>query len=361
MNTGIISSINVFVLEVPFSKPIRSALGTYVGSDYVVVEIRTKDGLTGYGYTTSLDRRGTKAVVSYIENDLVPLALERDVNQPSTLWNLMWSPNKARMRGGVGLHALSAMDIAIWDACAKLHEISLTKFLGGARDQIEVYGSGGWLSLSDGELMAEAQCYAENGITEYKLKIGGERDQERVGLLRNELGDNFTLFVDANQNYTRREAIQASEWLAEYNVAWLEEPVLADCPWELEAVAAKSAVPLAAGENVYFEWGFQDLVERKAAAYLQPDIGRCGGVTEWIKIARLAEKYNLLVTSHLLHELSTCLIAASSSGYRVEFMDFFEYNPFTRDFSIRDGHIKVQETAGHGVEFTETAKKLYTA
>ena len=359
--SDIISSIAVSVLEVPFDKPIRSALGTYIGSDYVVVELRTESGNTGFGYSTSLDRRGTKAVVSYIETDLAPLALGQDVTQPAVLWQRMWSPNKARMRGGVGVHALSALDTAVWDAAAKIQNQPLATLLGGTRDRIDVYGSGGWLSLSDEELVAEAHGHAEKGITGYKLKIGGPRDQERVSLLRRELGDDFILYTDANQNYTVGEAVAASKWLADHNVAWLEEPVLADCPWDMAAVAAESEVPVAAGENVYFGWGFQDLVDRRAAAYLQPDIGRCGGVTEWIKIAQIAEDYNLRLTSHLLHELSACLIAAFPSGYQVEYMNFFEHNPFTQDFSLRDGCLMVPEGPGHGVEFTETAKKLYAA
>jgi len=361
MSSLTITNISISVLEVPFDKPIRSALGTYVGSDYVVAELQTASGVTGYGYTMSLDRRGTKAVVSYIENELTPLALGQDATEPEALWNRMWSPNKARMRGGVGVHALSAVDTAVWDAAAKIEDTPLATLLGGTRDRIEVYGSGGWLSLTDEELVAEAQSHAENGITGYKLKIGGERDKERIALLRREMGDEFVLYSDANQNYSVDEAVAASEWLVDFDVAWLEEPVLADCPWDMQAVAEKSKIPVAAGENVYFGWGFQDLVDRQACAYLQPDVGRCGGVTEWIKIAEKAGANNLRLTSHLLHELSTCLIGAFPSGYQVEFMDFFKENPFTQDCSVRDGHLTLPQVPGHGVEFSETARKLYAA
>ena len=127
----------------------------------MVVELRTESGNTGFGYSTSLDRRGTKAVVSYIETALAPLALGQDVAQPSVLWQRMWSPNKARMRGGVGVHALSALDTAVWDAAAKIQNQPLATLLGGTRDRIDVYGSGGWLSLSDEELVSEAQGHAE--------------------------------------------------------------------------------------------------------------------------------------------------------------------------------------------------------
>ena len=360
MTACTVSKVFVSVLDVPFEKPITSALGTYMGFDYIVVELQTSDGISGYGYSMSLDRRGTKAVVSYIENELIPLMLFQDINSPESLWLRLWSLNKVRMRGGVGVHALSAVDTAVWDAAAKYSGLPLNLMLGGNGQKVPVYGSGGWLSMSDNELVDEALRHADRGITAYKLKIGGERDKERVELLRRETGDSFTLYVDANQNYNVADAISAAEWLSDFNIAWLEEPVLADCPWELEKVAAESSVPLAAGENVYFSWGFQDLCNRKAAAYLQPDIGRCGGVTEWIKIAHLADANNLRLTSHLLHEVSACLISAFTSGFAVELMNLFQNNPFTRDFSVTDGHITLPNTAGHGVEFSQEARKNYT-
>lgn len=356
-----ITSVTTSVLEIPFEKPIASALGTYVGADWVVVGLETSDGLTGYGYSMSLDRRGTKAVVSYVENDLAPLAVGQDAGLPEALWQRLWSPNKARMRGGVGVHALSAVDTAVWDAAAKTAGLSLNRMLGGHRQRVPVYGSGGWLSLSDAELMAEAQAHAAAGINAYKIKIGGGRDEERVDLLRREMGDGFILYVDANQNFSVAEALRAADWLADYGVAWLEEPVLADCPWDMEEVAASSPIPIAAGENAYFRWGFKDLCERQAAAYLQPDVGRCGGVSEWIKIAHLADAHNLHLTSHLLHEISTGLIGAFASGFAVEYMNFFEVNPFTEDFTVTDGHLLVPDVPGHGAEFTETAIKLFSA
>lgn len=353
-----ITEITVFVLEVPFDKPIQSALGRYVGSDWVVVEMRAGD-IVGYGYSMSLDRRGTKAVVSYIENELTPLAIGLDAGAPEAVWQRMFAPNKARLRGGVGVHALSAVDTATWDIAARLAGISLNWMIGGYAQEIEVYGSGGWLSLTDEELVAEAQSHAENGITAYKLKIGGARDQERVGLLRREMGDDFTLYTDANQSLNVRQAIAASEWLADFNVAWLEEPVLADSPMDMGAVATESAIPIAAGENAYFRWGFRDLIERQAVAYVQPDIGRCGGVTEWIKIAHLTDSHKLDLTSHLLHELSVGLVAAFPSGYAVEYMNFFKDNPFSQEFRVADGKIAVPDVPGHGVEFEKAALKLY--
>ena len=129
---------------------------------------------------------------------------------------------------------------------------------------------------------------------------------------------------------------------------------------KLEEVAAATDIPIAAGENVYFAWGFRDLCDRQAASYLQPDIGRCGGVTEWIKIAKMAKVHNLKLTSHLLHEVSTCLVGAFSSGFAVEYMNFFKKNPFTNDFSVKNGFITLPDVSGHGVEFCKMARKIFT-
>lgn len=357
----VVSDIKVSILEFDFDSPITSSLGTYSGLDYLVVELITSGGIIGYGYTMSLDRRGTKAVLSYVSNELLPIIRGQNVSSPEKLWFQLWSPNKVRMRGGVGVHALSAVDMAVWDANAKLKNLSLNSILGGTKQKVEVYGSGGWLSMQDSELIDEAHSYADYGIQAYKFKIGGKRDKERTSLLRNEMGDNFALYTDANQNFSVENAIETSNWLADFNVAWLEEPVLADCSWDLECVASKSKVPIAAGENVYFAWGFYDLCTRKAASYLQPDAGRCGGITEWIKIAELANQYNLRLTSHLLHEVSISLIAAYSCGYLVEFMNLLPENPFTHDFSVKNGEILLPDAPGHGVEFTSEARKRHAA
>ena len=131
MTACTVSKVFVSVLDVPFEKPITSALGTYMGFDYIVVELQTSDGISGYGYSMSLDRRGTKAVVSYIENELIPLMLFQDINGPESLWLRLWSLNKVRMRGGVGVHALSAVDTAVWDAAAKYSGLPLNLMLGG--------------------------------------------------------------------------------------------------------------------------------------------------------------------------------------------------------------------------------------
>lgn len=350
-----IASVEAIAMPIPLAKPIASALGSYTHVDCVTVLMRTADGPTGFGFNLGLGGAASSALVPYIENELAPLVVGQDALAPEALWQRMWGANKARMRGGLGVWALSAVDIACWDIVAKAAGLPLHRLLGGFRKNVGVYGSGGWLNLSDAEMLDEAAAFAALGITALKYKIGGPRDQERTALLRSELGNDLILFADANQQFTVREALEASRMLADYGVAWLEEPVLADSVDDLGEVADGSAVPIAAGENAYFRWGFREICERRAASYLQPDVTRCGGVTEFRKIAHLADAYRLSLSSHLWPELSISLVGASPSGYLPEYAELIPTDLLTRRFQVIDGAIEVPDVPGHGVEFTEEA------
>lgn len=342
-------------MPIPLAKPISSALGTYTAIDCVMVTVHTSDGPTGTGFTMGLGGAWSRAVAAYITDELTPLAIGQDVLAPEALWRRLWSPNKARMRAGLGVWALSAVDIAVWDIVAKTAGLPLHTLLGGYRRDVPVYGSGGWHDLSDAELVGEAEAFAAQGITAYKYKIGSTRDLERTALLREAMGDDYTLLADANQRYGVREAIEVSAMLADYGIAWMEEPVLADTLDDLAEVAAGSAVPTAAGENAYFAWGFREMCERRAVSYLQPDIARCGGVTEFRKIAALADSYEIALSSHLWHELSISLVGAARSGWACEYTELIPAGTFTRPFEVTDGNISIPDVAGHGVEFNPDA------
>jgi D-arabinonate dehydratase len=350
-----IEAVETTALRFPLTAPITTALSTYDHVDATAVTIRTNNGLTGFGITAGLGGSASVAIKPYIDTELAPLIIGQDALASARVWERMWSPNKPRMRAGIGVWALSAVDIALWDVVGKAAGLPLHRLLGGFVDEVPVYGSGGWHSLDDDSLIDECQAFAKQGIRAYKYKIGSHRDMERTELLRNEMGDDFTLFADANQRFTVTQALEVASMLADYGVAWIEEPVLADSTDDLAEVAASSPVPVATGENVYFGWGFREICDRRAAAYLQPDVGRCGGITEFAKIARLAESYNLALSSHLWHELSISLVGASRAGYMVEYAELIPPDAFTRPFEVIDGKITVPDTPGHGVELTSEA------
>lgn len=340
-------------IPIPLTRPISSSLGTYTHVNCVVVTLHTDGGPTGTGFTMGLGGAWSRAVAAYVADELAPVAEGRDVLAPEALWNTLWAPNKARMRAGLGPWALSAIDIACWDVVAKAAGLPLHRLLGGFRDDVPVYGSGGWLDLSDEELVTEAEGFAASGISAYKYKVGSPRDLDRTRLLRRALGDDITLLADANQRFDVTGAVEMAAMLADFGVEWLEEPVLADTVDDLADTAARSPIPIAAGENAYFRWGFGEICERRAAAYLQPDVARCGGVTEFRKVAALAESYRLRLSSHLWHELSVSLVGASPAGWAAEYSDLLPEGLWTREFPVTDGRIRVPDVPGHGVEFDQ--------
>jgi L-alanine-DL-glutamate epimerase-like enolase superfamily enzyme len=356
-----IRAVEAVPMALPLEKPIGSALGTYTHIDFAAVFVHTEDGPSGCGFSMGLGGAASSAIVPYIRNELAPLAIGEDALAPEALWQRLWGPNKARMRGGLGFWALSAVDIACWDILGKAAGLPVHRLLGGFREDVPVYASGGWHTLSDAELVAECQEFIGRGFNAYKYKIGTDRDEERTALLRKEAGEDITLFADANQKYNVREAVEVSSMLAEYGIAWFEEPVLADSLDDLAEVAEKSVVPIGAGENHYARWGFREMCELRAVGYLQPDVCRCGGITEFRKIAHLADAFNLSLSSHLAHEISVSLIGASPSGFMVEYMDLIPSGALTRKFAAVGGMMRVPDVPGHGLEFTPDAVKKYSA
>ncbi len=361
LSEATIRAVEATPLRFPLTRPISSALGRYTHVDATAVHVHTEAGVTGFGFSAGLGGSARAAMVPYISQELAPLTLGQDALRPEQVSDRLWRANKARMRAGLGVWALSAIDIALWDIVATVAGLPLNTILGGHRSRVPVYGSGGWHSLSDEELIAECRSFAEQGIRAYKYKIGTDRDAERTALLRGEMGDDLTLLADANQRFTVSEAIEVSRMLADHGVAWLEEPVLADSTSDMSRVAARSAVPIAAGENVYFGYGFREICDQRAADYLQPDVGRVGGVTHFMRVAHLADVHNLHLSSHLWHQISISLIGAVRSGFMAEYAELIPADALTRPFPVVDGHIEIPDVPGHGVALARDAIDRYRA
>lgn len=365
-----IEAVEVVPLRIPLTdSPIhrfgRDARGPR-GYGCTAVWVHTRGGPSGFGYCFQTSGGATNAIAAFLRDGLAPRVVGQDALAPEALWHGMWRANMSLMRGGIGAWALSALDTACWDIVAKAAGLPLHRVLGGFRSRVPVYGSGGLRDFSDSDLVEELNAYIAQGVTAYKFKIGGlaatagqSTDEQRVAMLRKEVGDDFTLYADANQAYTPAEAIEVSAMLRHHGVAWFEEPVPADSVDDLAFVASQSAVPVAVGENAYFRWGFRELCTRHAAAVLQPDVGVCGGVTEFRKVAALAESFNLALCSHLAHELSVSLVGASPAGMSVEYADLLPHDLWAQPNEVVDGHLVAPDVPGHGVELAPAARDRY--
>src|SRR5262249_5238261 len=251
-------------------------------------------GIGGISYS-----EGAGPVRSLIHDQLTDLVVGADPFETEKLWTSMFWRTRGNGRKGVAFQAISAIDNAVWDIKAKALAVPLHRLLGSAHDRVPVYGSGGWTHYSEKDLVREQMSFVERGFSRTKMKVARDfgraerEDVARLAAVRKALGDDVTIFVDANNGYYAKQAIRMAEAVKDYNIGWVQEPVLADDIPGLAAIAKAISIPVASGEHEYTKYGFRDLITAGAADIVQADIGRVGGVTEWMKIAHFAAAFNL--------------------------------------------------------------------
>jgi L-alanine-DL-glutamate epimerase-like enolase superfamily enzyme len=306
------------------------------GSNALFVHIKTNEGIEGLapaGGTVA----PTRAV---IEGALKEALINEDPFDIEYLWNRMFWLVRGYGRKGIAFCAISAVDIALWDLKAKALNLPLYKLLGPYTDTVPIYGSGGWTNFSEKELIEEQLSYVERGIPRIKMKVGKdfgtaeEEDIRRLAAVRKAVGDEVEIYVDANNGYYAKQAIRMARRFEEYNVKWFEEPVLADDIEGLASISRSINIPVATGEHEYTKFGFTDLISRGGADIVQPDVGRVGGVTEWMKVAHIAHGFNLPVAPHAVQVVHLHLTCAIPNLKVVEYLgiveqrDNFVYNDF---------------------------------
>ena len=323
-----ITDVTTILLNDPEGPTIQDATIFSPGLQNIVsvyVIVKTDEGLEGLG--TSEGGRPVKAVV---DDSLRRVLVGEDPMNTERIWNRMFWTVRSGGRKGIAINAMSAVDIALWDLKAKALGLPLYKLLGAYSEATPVYGSGGWTNFTTEELVAEQMSYVERGFTRIKLKVGKdfgqaeEEDLRRLAAVRQAAGPDVEIYVDANNGYYARQAIRMSRAFEDYNVKWFEEPVLADDIEGLAAVSRATTIPVATGEHEWTKFGFKELMARGAADIVQPDIGRVGGVTEWIKVANMAQAFNLPVASHGYQEVHLHVACAIPNMMVVEYLGLLE-------------------------------------
>ena len=301
----------------PRHKPISNGLHTYTHSGLDLVKIETDAGITG----TGLGGGGAigRATIQTLTKELIgedPIDVER-------LWHKMWIP-KLIGRRGLTTRAISAIDIGLWDIRAKLANLPLYKLLGGYRDRVPTYIAGGYYEEGKGlkELAREMEETVELGARANKMKVGAvsiAEDVERVKAVRKAVGPKVDVMVDANCAYRSYQAIQFAKRIEEYDIFWFEEPVAPDDYEGHARLAAQTSIPIATGENEYTRYGFRDLIAHGSVAILNADAKVLGGVTEFMKVAALAQAHDLDVAPHGSQDIHVHLVAAIANGLILEF------------------------------------------
>ncbi|HEX5416710.1 MAG TPA: mandelate racemase/muconate lactonizing enzyme family protein [Chloroflexota bacterium] len=341
--------------------PPRSAEGARTS---LFVHIHTDAGVEGLGFAAS-----ASAVRAVIEDSLKDLLIGEDPFDIERHWENMFWRVRGFGRKGIAFCGISALDCALWDLKAKALGVPLFKLLGPYRDRVPVYGSGGWTNFDEKELLEEQTGYVERGFRSVKMKVGKDfgkaerEDVRRLAAVRKAVGDDVEVLIDANNGYYAKQAIGMAKEFEPFRVGWFEEPVLADDIEGLAAVARATTIPVATGEHEYTKFGFKDLIARAGADIVQPDLGRVGGVTEWLKVAHLAHAFNLPVAPHAYALPSLHLACATPNLRIVEYLGIEEqgYITFLAEYpEPKDGTwAPFPDRPGFGVELNPHAVEKY--
>ncbi len=321
------------------------------------VEIQTASGQQGLGFSYS-KRAGGPAQFAHAR-EIAPAVLGEDPNDIAKLWDKLCWAGASVGRSGVSTQAIGAFDVALWDLKAKRAGLSLAKLLGAQRDSVRCYNtSGGFLHTPLDQLLVNASASVAKGIGGIKLKVGqpnGALDIQRVAAVRQHLGDQVPIMVDANQQWDRPTAQRMCRTLEAFNLVWIEEPLDAYDHEGHAALATQFDTPIATGEMLTSAGEHWDLIRHRAADYLMPDAPRVGGITPFLKVAALAEHAGVMLAPHFAMELHVHLAAAYKTEPWVEHFEWLE-PLFNERIEIHNGRMLVPTRTGLGVSLSEQAR-----
>ena len=360
MTEPLVGSVAAAAYTVPTDRPEADGTVAWDATTMVVVEARSGDAV-GTGWTF-----GPAAAVAVVAELLAPVVEGRSALAPGSAQAAMVRAVRNAGRAGLVGMAISAVDIALWDLAARLHDLPLARCWGAEPAPVPVYGSGGFTTYSDDELADQLTGWVEQGIGRVKIKIGEAwgrrvaRDLERTALARDAVGPDVELYVDANGAYSVGQAVRVGRRLDDLGVSWFEEPVSSDDLAGLATVRAAVDADVAAGEYGYDLDTFARLAP--VVDCLQIDVTRCGGYTEWLRVASVAAAHHLDVSAHCAPYLTAPVAAATPRLRHLEW--FHDHVRIARELvegyaDPVDGSLMPLDAPGHGLAVRREAAERY--
>ncbi|SDD56981.1 L-alanine-DL-glutamate epimerase [Geodermatophilus telluris] len=358
-----IESVTLSSVTLPLADPISDAK-VFTGRQrpmtevaFLFAEIRTEAGLEGLGFSYS-KRAGGPAQFAHAR-EVAPDLVGEDPNDIARLWTkLVWAGASVG-RSGASTQAIAALDVALWDLKAKRAGLPLAKLLGAHRDSVRCYNtSGGFLHESVEQVRDNATRTLESGVGGIKIKVGlpdSAEDLRRVRAVREHLGDAVPFMVDANQQWDRPTAMRMGRRLEEFDLVWIEEPLDAYDAEGHAQLARALDTPIATGEMLTSVAEHHELIRQGAVDVLQPDAPRVGGITQFLKLAALAEHRNLGLAPHFAMEIHVHLAAAYPIEPWVEHFDWL-HPLFHERLETREGRMHLSDRPGLGVTLTDRAR-----
>lgn len=326
------------------------AIQSFVSQETPIVRITDADGAVGTGYSYTIGTGGP-SVMALLEHTLAPALIGRDAFEIEKLWRDLLFLTHATSVGAITSIALAAIDTALWDLKAQKLGLPLHTLLGGAQASIALYTTeGGWLHLDEQALVDDALRAKAEGFSGCKLKVGRplHEDVSRIRAVREAVGPGFEIFTDANQSFTVDEAIRRARAYEPLDIGWIEEPLPADDISGHVRLSSHTSIPVAIGESLYSPLHFREYLERHACSVVQVDVGRIGGITPWLKVAHMAECFNIAIAPHFLMELHVSLCASVPNARWVEYIPQLDAIT-TQGMAIRDGRAVPSDAPGLGI------------
>ncbi len=324
--------------------------------DFVTVRLRTDDGIEGIGYAGFAPQVMTAALHAAVAG-LCGVTVGMDPMNTEEIGSRLFRAGGSGSPGGLVTRAISAIDVALWDIKGKALGLPVYKLLGAYRDRVPTYASGYlWRSFDLDMLTSHGKRLVDEGFTSMKFRLGAEKtiaaEVARLRTMRDAVGPDVELMIDINQLWDVNRAITIGREMREYGITWLEDPTTFDDFSGLAKIADALDTPIAAGEYVYGIAPFSQMIAQRSIDIVMVDLLRVGGITQWMKVAHMAEAHNLPVVTHLAPEVLVHALAAVPNGLTVEYMPWsfplFKWVP-----PAVDGHIELPQTPGFGLEFDE--------
>jgi L-alanine-DL-glutamate epimerase-like enolase superfamily enzyme len=362
-----ISGYEVSALNIPEDDPLANMPEEEGRTRPVVIlRLRTDNGLEGIG-VTFYGGKMTGSLRVAVE-ELLDLTVGEDpLRIEHIVTKLRSGTGDSCGPGGIFTLALSAIDIALWDIKGKALELPLWKLLGGHRDRVPTYASGALRrGLTDDQAQQAARTLVSKGFREMKTQMAlpgnptPEDEIRRVRVIRDAIGPNIKLMCDINQRWRPEQAIDIGSRIEDVGLFWLEDVTAADDYAGLARVTAALTTPIAGGEYLWGIAPFRHMIEARSVDIVMVDIVRAGGVTQWMKIAGMAEAFNLPIVSHVMPEILVHMVAACPNGLTVEYMPWmlclYEETPV-----VENGEMILPDTPGLGLKFDEKAIASFKA
>jgi L-alanine-DL-glutamate epimerase-like enolase superfamily enzyme len=357
-----VTDVTVDVLQVPVERSYVAAGRPVDANWHVLARIATADGIQGVGYIV-YPRRDLMTAIAQATRELGEHLLGTSVLEVEAAWERLAQRGSWAGPGGLLHCAIAPLDIALWDAAGKVLGQPLYRLLGGYRDRLPAYASDAlWYSLSPDELAASAGQHVAQGFRAVKLRLGKEAspaaEARRVQAVRQAVGPDVQIMVDATESWTLPRAMQTGRVLQEAGITWLEDPVQHQDVAGLAHLAGLLEVSLAAGEHLYQLTAFRELLQARAVDIAILDLARVGGITPWRKIAVLAQAHHVPVCGHVVPEVHVHLLAAVPNGFMVEYMP--RSAAILRAMPrLEDGCLLAPQAPGLGLELDAAAVQRY--